>query len=389
MILVQNRPQPLNGNNMKLKTLFLIAVLSFPLANLIAQGSDHNFKIGILLPFSTDGSDKENKNAEAIFDYYQGAKLALNQLEKEGFKATIQVWDLNKDSIELEKLFKSLEFQGLDVLIGPISQKYVNQISKRLKNSNTTWVSPLKSLNLPNSQFNLNFFSPDSLRMRGLGYALSDQFKFHKFCLITDGSSQSKKDANTLKFVLQSLSKSRKISIHQFSGTTFTPALPMKDSVICINTFSNQTAKIQLVKYASGKVNDKKNAASRNSSYIVGHFNWYENLSLSQDANEDKIIYPAINFLNQADSSTSEYTKLYVEKNFGEPSRFGYQGYDQMLFLGYGLMFGGTAFLPTLPNANNVGFINTIRPYRIGKRFYNIGVRLISLENHDQKLFTN
>jgi len=243
---------------MKLKTLFLITVLSLSLANLLAQGNDQNFKIGILLPFSTDGSDKANKNAEAIFDYYQGAKLALNQLEKEGFKSIVQVWDLNKDSLELEKLFKSTEFQGLDLLIGPISQKYVNQISKRFKNSSTTWVSPLKSLNLPNSQFNLNFFSPDSLRMRGLGYALSDQFKFHKYCLITDGSTQSKKDASTLKFVLQSLSKSRKISIHQFSGTTFTPPLPMKDSVICINTFSNQTAKIQLVKFATGKANDKK-----------------------------------------------------------------------------------------------------------------------------------
>jgi len=366
-----------------------IALISFPLSNLFGQGNDHNFKIGILLPFSTNGSDKENKNAEAIFDYYQGAKLALNQLEKEGFKSTVQVWDINKDSLELDKLFKSAEFQGLDVLIGPISQKYVNQISKRLKNAGTTWVSPLKSLNLPNSNYNLNFFSPDSLRMRGLGYALSDQFKFHKYCLITDGSSQSKKDASTLKFVLQSLSKSRKMSIHQFSGTTFTPPLPMKDSIICINTFSNQTAKIQLVKFAMGKINDKKNATYRNSTYIVGHFNWYENLSLSQDASEDKIIYPAINFLNQADSSTAEYTKLYVEKNFGEPSRFAFQGYDQMLFLGYGLMFGGNPFLTTLPNSNSVGFINTFRPYRIGKRFYNIGVRLISLENHEQKLFTH
>ena len=370
-------------------TLLFIAVFSCPLANLYAQGNDRDFKIGILLPFSTNGSDKENKNAEAIFDYYQGAQLALKQVENVGFKSTVQVWDLNKDSLELEKLFKSPEFQALDLLIGPISQKYVNQISKRLKNSSTSWVSPLKSLNLPNSQFNLNFFSPDSLRMRGLGYALSDQFKFHKYCLITDGSSQSKKDASTLKFVLQSLSKSRKISIHQFSGTKFTPPLPMKDSVICINTFSNQTAKIQLVKFASGKVNDKNNAPHRNTTFIVGHFNWYENLSLSQDASEDKIIYPAINFLNQADSSTAEYTRLYVEKNFGEPSRFAYQGYDQILFLGYGLMFGGNSFLPALPNSNSVGFINTIRPYRIGKRFYNIGVRLISLGNHDQKLFTN
>ena len=357
----------------------------------IAQNTNnnHEYKIGFLLPFSSDGSDKENKNAEAIFDYYQGAKIALNQLEKEGFIAKVYSWDINKDSVELEKLYKSSEFQGLDLLIGPINQKYVNQISKRTKTTTINWISPLKALSLPNTQFNFNLFSPDSLRMRGLGYALSDIFKTHKYCLITDGSSQSKKDANTLKFVLQSLSKSRKISIHTFTDNVINPPLPNKDSLVCINTFPNQMAKNQLVKFINAPVSSKKNAPTRKASYVVGHFNWFENLSLSQDVNEDKVIYPAINFINQADSSTAEYSKLFLEKNYGEPSRFGYQGYDQMMFLGYGLMFSGNQFLPSLPNSNYVGFINTIRPYRIGKRFYNIGIRLISLENHDQKLFKN
>lgn len=392
-ILVLNHLQPLNGNNMNQKIAIVLILLGVTFAKKASAQSKFNnteYKIGILLPFSSDGSDKENKNAEAIFDYYQGAKIALSQLEKDGFKSKVFVWDINdKDSAELEKLYKSSDFQSLNLLIGPINQKYIPQIVKKIKNNNTCWISPLKSLTIPNGLSSLNFFSPDSLRMRGLGYAVSDQFKSHKFCLITDGSSQSRKDANTLKFVLQSLSKGRKVSIHTYSGTTFTPSLPERDSVICINTFTNQTAKVQLVKYVSGKINDKKNTSIRNASYVVGHFNWFENISLSQDVNEAKIIYPAINFINLNDSSTGEFTKTFLEKNFSEPSRFGYQGFDQMLFLGYGLMYSGENFLNVVPNANSVGFINTIRPYKIGKRFFNIGVRLISLGNHEQKLFTN
>lgn len=378
---------------MNLKLAAVLIVLGVNFAN-FAKGqtkfSNTEYKIGILLPFSSDGSDKENKNAEAIFDYYQGAKIAFSQLAKDGFKSKVYVWNLNnKDSLELEKLYKSPEFQSLNLLIGPISQKYIPQIVKKIKNNSTCWVSPLKSLNIPNGLTSFNFFSPDSLRMRGLGYAVSDQFKTHKFCLITDGSSQSRKDANTLKFVLQSLSKGRKVSIHTYSGTTFTPSLPEKDSVICINTFTNQTAKVQLVKYVSGKINSKKNAANRTASYVVGHFNWYENISLSQDVDEAKIIYPSINFINLNDSTTGEFTKTFLEKNYSEPSRFGYQGFDQLLFLGYGLMYSGENFLSVVPNSNSVGNINTIRPYKIGKRYFNIGVRLISMGNHEQKLFQN
>ena len=377
--------------NRKIAIALIILGVSFAnFAKAQSKFSSAEYKIGILLPFSSDGTNKDNKNAEAIFDYYQGVKIALSQLEKDGFKSKVYVWDLNnKDSVELENLYKTAEFQSLNLLIGPISQKYIPQIVKKIKNNATCWVSPLKSLNIPNGLTSLNFFSPDSLRMRGLGYAVSDQFKMHKFCLVTDGSSQSRKDANTLKFVLQNLSKGRKVSIHTFSGTTFTPNLPNKDSVICINTFTNQTAKVQLVNYVSGKINDKKNASFRSASYVVGHFNWFENISLSQNVDEAKIIYPAINFINLTDSSTGEFIKTFLETNYSEPSRFGYQGFDQMLFLGYALMYSGEEFLNTVPNANSVGFINTIRPYKIGKRYFNIGVRLISLGNHEQKLFTN
>lgn len=378
---------------MKVYRFFFVFCAFLFAGQLTAQNSSVKFssaeyKIGILLPFSSDGSDKENKNSEALLDYYQGIKIALNQLEHDGFKCKVNVWDINsKDSVQLENLYKSSEFQSLNILIGPISQKHIGQLAKRLKGSKVNWVSPLRSLTIPNTITSLNFFSPDSLRMRGLGYALSDQFKTHKYCLITDGSSQSRKDANMLKFVLQSLSKTRKISIHTFNGTNISPALPNKDSVICINTFTNQMAKVVLAKYAAGTLTTAKNSPVRKASFVVGHFNWYENLSLSQEVDESKIIYPAINFINLNDSSTSEFTKTFLDKSFNEPSRFGYQGYDQMLFLGYGLMFSGDNFLSAVPNSNMVGLINTIRTYKIGKRHFNIGVRLISLANHEQKLF--
>jgi len=117
------------------------------------------YNIGILLPFSSDGSDKENKNAEAILDYYEGLKIALSHLKKDGFNSKVYVWDIqSKDSLALESLYKSNEFQTLNLLIGPISQKHIAQISKRIKGNNMNWVSPLRSLTMPNTINSLNFF---------------------------------------------------------------------------------------------------------------------------------------------------------------------------------------------------------------------------------------
>ena len=104
--------------NRKIAIVFIILGVSFVnFAKAQSKFSNAEYKIGILLPFSSDGSNKENKNAEAIFDYYQGVKIALSQLEKDGFKSKVYVWDLNnKDSVELDKLYKSADFQSLNLL---------------------------------------------------------------------------------------------------------------------------------------------------------------------------------------------------------------------------------------------------------------------------------
>ncbi len=378
--LAPNHQQPLNGNNMKyskiVSTVFFVAVLLLN-NNLTAQ-FQNTYKIGILLPFSSDGSDAQNKNAEAILDYYSGIKLALEDLERDGLKANVFVWDIqSKDSIELVKLSKNPDFNSLDVLVGPINQKDVNILSKNLSNPNLLWVSPLRSLSMPKKISSLNFFSPDSLRTRGLGESIAVRFPRHKYFIVHDGSKVSLKEAKTLQ---AQLGKKRKNSVflYKFAAGAFTPALAKSDSFVFINALESQSPKI-----AEYKAIENKSAC-----FAIGNFAWYENYSKAEEVKESKFLYPSINFISNQDSSTLQFSKRFIDSFSGESSRFGFQGYDHMKFIGSNLMVFGPKFLKMMPYAENTGLINTIKPLMISEnRWFNTGIRLIQIKENEKLLY--
>jgi hypothetical protein len=66
-----------------------------------AQGP---LRIGIALPFHASGT-KQNALSDAMLDYYLGLKLAFQELEAEGFKANVTVYDTEPtDSLPLNQL---------------------------------------------------------------------------------------------------------------------------------------------------------------------------------------------------------------------------------------------------------------------------------------------
>ncbi len=361
----------------KLASTAIFIILISGNNSLFAQ-IQNTYKIGILLPFSSYGSDAQNKNAEAILDYYSGVQLALSELEKDGFKSTVFVWDVqSKDSAQLVTLLKNTDFASLDVLIGPITQKDINIISRNIQNSNLLWVSPLRTLNMPKKISSLNMFSPDSLRIRGLGESIAVRFPRHKYFIVHDGSKNSLKEAKTLQIQLNKKRKNASI-LYKFSGGVFTPALAKSDSFVFVNAMESQSPKV-----AEYKIIENKPAC-----YSVGHFTWYENYSKAEEVKEIKFLYPAVNFISSQDSSTIQFSKKFLDSFSGEPSRFGYQGYDQMKFLGSNLMVFGNRFLKMLPYAENTGLINTIKPLMISEnRWFNTGIRLVHIKENEKTLF--
>lgn len=335
-----------------------------------AQNSKH-LKVGVLLPFYTDTSSTmgQKQISQAALDYYAGLRLAAEALNEWDISVDLRVWDLQKmDDSDLEKLPKSSEFQALDIFIGPITQKPIDLISTNLQHTRFLWVSPLASLRLPKSVQNVNFFGHDSIRIKGLVNQLIQEFPHHTFCLVVD-----KKDLSQLGYYKKAL-KNQKIAYteHQLTGSKLNPKLPnKKEDLLLINVGTGSFSRLAQYQYVSKKFE----------SYIVGDLNWYDQLTAAEEIDETKIIYPSMNYISGTDSQALDFTHKFIQKEHAEPSKFAFQAYDQLFFLGAHYANNGGIDLSKLPYASYSGLINTYKFKNTGNTiFVNQGVRLIRQE---------
>lgn len=338
--------------------------------NADAQHSKH-LKVGVLLPFFTDTSSSmgQKQISQAALDYYAGLRLAAESLNEWGISVDFRVWDLQKmDDSELEQLPKSAAFRSLDIFIGPITQKPVDLIASNLQNTQFLWVSPLATLKLPKSVQNVNFFGHDSVRIKGLINQLKQEFPKHTFCLVVD-----KKDVTQLPYYKKALIN-QKIAFteHQLTGSKLNPKLPnKKEDIILINVGTSSFSRLAQYQIVSKK----------SDSYIIGDLSWYDQLTASEKIDETKIIYPSMNYIAGTDSQALDFTYKFIQQERAEPSKFAFQAYDQLFFLGSHFANNAEIDLGKLPNASYSGLINTYKFKNSGNSvFVNQGIRLIRQE---------
>lgn len=331
-------------------------------------------KVGVLLPFHTDTSSTmgQKQISQAALDYYAGLRLAAEALNEWDISVDLRVWDLQKmNDSELELLPKSAEFRSLDIFIGPITQKPIDLIATNLQHTRFLWVSPLATLRLPKSVQNINFFGHDSIRIKGLIHQLKQEFPLHTFCLVVD-----KKDLSQLAYYKKAL-KNQKIAFteHQLTGSKLNPKLPnKKENILLINVGTGSFSRLAQFQHVSKKFD----------SYIIGDLNWYDQLTAAEEIDETKMIYPSMNYIDGTDSQALDFTYKFIQKEYAEPSKFAFQAFDQLFFLGAHYANNGGIDLSKLPDASYSGLINTYKFKNTGSSvFVNQGVRLIRQEKID------
>ncbi|MEN9303685.1 MAG: hypothetical protein RL264_2114 [Bacteroidota bacterium] len=79
------------------------------------------YNVAIFLPFNLDSTGTFNKNlTNAAFDYYVGAKLAFDSLQKAGLRANVYFYDYLSKSESLQQQLARNEFQTMDLIFAPL-----------------------------------------------------------------------------------------------------------------------------------------------------------------------------------------------------------------------------------------------------------------------------
>lgn len=338
--------------NTALKTLSLL-IFSLSFFNAKSQNSSkpiNSYHIGVLLPFTapTDEEGVIDKQEQlisyAMMDFYGGIQLALENLSNLGFSADIYTWNTQGKSLEdIKKITETEQFKSLDLLIGPIDDKLTLEISK--SHPSLVLVSPLKYVK-SNSQI-INFFQKKENRFESVMEGVFNRFRNYKVCVI---SKDPQKSENLVKTKFKDNMIKSSISYHSYKSGSIKPNIPSGDDIILVIDGISQTQKLGLTK----RINRKAN------SYIIADHTWFDNFLPTEEVDESLIIYPAVNHIFGLDSVTQAFSKQYLDSFHAEPSRFGYQGFDQMWFLGNAILTFGNDFINFLPNAEYSGTINTI-----------------------------
>lgn len=103
-------------------------------------------RVALLLPF-IEGS--KTVSVDRITEYYEGFLLAVQRMKEKGLNAEIYTFDIGSDSDtrRLESILGTNELNSLNLVIGGVSDKQVQLISKFSQNTGVKYVVPFSNKN--------------------------------------------------------------------------------------------------------------------------------------------------------------------------------------------------------------------------------------------------
>src|SRR5574344_59888 len=135
--------------------VFLCSTVSF------AKGSEakKHLKIAMMLPLNYDkiselnftkfNIEEKRKSSYACFEYitfYEGARVALDCLEKEGYSVSLYVYDVKEnDPIDIERVLEGKEMKEMDLIVPLVFQKAFSKIAEFSNKNHIPLVNPMSS----------------------------------------------------------------------------------------------------------------------------------------------------------------------------------------------------------------------------------------------------
>lgn len=112
------------------------------------------FNVALMIPLSVeelDSLDREQflRTRQSYFkpfrfiQFYEGLKLALDSLEKQGMNVNLYVYDVDKNISKTAKVLQQPEIRTMDLIVGPFYSASFNQVAYFAGNFNIPIVNPL------------------------------------------------------------------------------------------------------------------------------------------------------------------------------------------------------------------------------------------------------
>lgn len=153
------------------------------------------YLIAVMLPFYLDGGEGASTSLKNLAtEFYMGMELAIDSLEKLGFKAKIHVYDAKNDSASVLSLLKKPEMKQMDLVFGPLFPQGADIVGTWCKANKIRMVCPsaCNTTLLKDNQFVYAAVTSDVTQQRILAKYTLDNHKNDQIVLVNTGIAKDK-----------------------------------------------------------------------------------------------------------------------------------------------------------------------------------------------------
>jgi tetratricopeptide (TPR) repeat protein len=318
------------------------------------------YAVSVMLPFMVNTLDPTpgRKRNQIVLDLYEGMKLAVDTLAKQGVKISLRAYDTERSPEKIKSILASDELKSTDLLVGPFFQEEnksiqdfaaankINVFNPLSNNSETIGSNPFGYLYQP---------STETIGKRS-GEFLADYKLKKRNCMVYYGTS--KRDSLlAASFVQAAMAKGLKVisstritkeSVPKIMSTLATPTefdeykypkqfTLKKDSLGCIFVASDDA--LIYTKVLSG-------IETRGDSVLVlGSENWLEQSAVDVEKYHTLgVILAAPNATLETNRHYQAFFKKFVKVHGKIPGTYARMGYEFMLLMGNQMKENGVYF---------------------------------------------
>lgn len=346
----------------------LIDRFKFERADFIPEAPETFYKaryaVSVLLPFMLESLDAKpgKKRNQIVLDFYEGIKLAVDTLNKQGAKISLRAYDTDKGIENLKQILETEELKNTDLIIGLLSssentivqefsmRQQVNVVNPFSNNSELIATNPYSYLYQPSSE---------TIGKKAAEYVAAHSRK--NVCMVFYGTS--KKDsvlaanftekANELGMQIVENKQVNNLDAAEIMTVLATPTefdefkypsefTLKKDSIASIFVATDDP--LIYTKVISS-------AETRGDSIlIVGSENWVDDRAVPYEKYQTLgITLTAPNYV--APNNVQHFVSRYLQQYGRVPSNLSQQGFELMLFFGNQLKTNGVYFQDGLNKA--------------------------------------
>ena len=355
------------------------------------SNNDKKYKVALLLPFYLPGNDQVNpsalgeatllkhidfsnrvntgasdstvatngiiidQRAESFLEFYEGAILAIDSLQKSGMKIELCVFDASNEKM-INALLQLDVFRELDLIIGPVYPELQQNVASFAAKNRIPMVSPLASTGNfeENNPYYFKVNPSKEYQVEQTAQYIAREFRDNNFILLPMTGNSNSTDAKLAELGKEKLMAARqskrgsKDLFHEYNFQVqgLNSVKPLLDetgeNVFMIS--SDNEAQVSVA------VTNMNSLAEKHNVILMGTSSLPKLKSIqTENYHHTRLRYLSPTFVDYKRPLVRRFISQYRETYAGEPSQFSYQGFDVSYYFLSALYRYGKDFNNCLP----------------------------------------